>query len=187
VFSTYSPLKFDHELTSNPFRPPYYGSGTSVPWNNITTTNANPYKSCPNTGSVRYYDFTVAECNIRPDGVETKRAVCVNGQYPGPLLEANYGDTIQVKVTNKLKGEGTSMHWHGFLQTGTNHMDGVPGVTQCAIAPGASMTYTFRAELYGTAWYHTHYSGQYSGGAVGLTVIYGPTNVNANIDIVSTL
>jgi FtsP/CotA-like multicopper oxidase with cupredoxin domain len=116
----------------------------------------NP-RSCPNTGAIRSYDFTVAECSIRPDGAETKRAVCVNGQFPGPLLEANYGDTIQVKVTNKLKDEGTSMHWHGFLQTETNHMDGVPGVTQCAIAPGASMVYTFRAELYGTAWYHTHY------------------------------
>jgi FtsP/CotA-like multicopper oxidase with cupredoxin domain len=52
------------------------------------------------------------------------------------------------------------MHWHGFLQTGTNQMDGVPGVTQCPIAPNATMTYTFRAELYGTAWYHTHYSGK---------------------------
>jgi FtsP/CotA-like multicopper oxidase with cupredoxin domain len=31
--------------------------------------------------------------------------------------------------------------------------------------------------------YHTHYSAQYSGGAVGPIVIYGPTNKNADIDI----
>ena len=141
------------------------------------------HRSCPNTNAIRSYDFTVAECSIRPDGVETKRAVCVNGQFPCPLLEANYGDTIRVKVTNGLKDEGTSMHWHGFLQTGTNHMDGVPGVTQCAIAPGASMVYTFRAELYGTAWYHTHYSAQYAGGAVGPIVIYGPANKVPNVDL----
>ena len=132
--------------------PKYYGGGTQTPWGGITTTNANPYKSCPLTGATRSYDFTVAECDIRPDGVETKKAVCVNGQFPGPLIEANYGDMIKVKVTNKLHDEGTSMHWHGFLQTGANQMDGVPGVTQCAIAPGDTMTYEFRAELYGTAW-----------------------------------
>jgi len=88
-----------------------------------------------------------------------------------------------VKVTNKLRDEGTSMHWHGFLQTGTNQMDGVPGVTQCAIAPNATMTYTFRAELYGTAWYHTHYSSQYASGANGPIVIYGPKNNDDSIDL----
>jgi len=163
--------------------PKYYGGGSETPWGSVTTTNANPYKSCPQTGATRSYDFTVAGCDIRPDGVETKKAVCVNGQFPGPLIEANYGDTIQVKVTNKLHDEGTSMHWHGFLQTGTNQMDGVPGVAQCAIAPNATMIYTFRAELYGTAWYHTHYSAQYAGGAVGPMVIYGPTNKDADVDI----
>lgn len=45
------------------------------------------------------------------------------------------------------------MHWHGFLQTNSNGQDGVPGVTQCPIAPGASMTYSFKAELYGSTWY----------------------------------
>ncbi|KAM0692130.1 hypothetical protein Q7P36_008331 [Cladosporium allicinum] len=163
--------------------PQCYGGGTSTPWGSVNTTNSNPYKSCPQTGLTRYYDFTVAECDIRPDGVETRRAICINGQYPGPLLEANYGDTIQVKVTNKLRDEGTSMHWYGFLQTGTNQMDGVPGVTQCPIAPNATMTYAFRAELYGTAWYHTHYSSQYSSGASGPIVIYGPTGKNPDIDL----
>jgi hypothetical protein len=132
--------------------PKYYGGGSQTPWGGITTTNANPYKSCPLTGATRSYDFTIAKCNIRPDGVETKKAVCVNGQFPGPLIEANYGDMIRVKVTNKVHDEGTSMHWHGFLQMGMNQMDGVPGVTQCPIAPNDTMTYEFRAELYGSAW-----------------------------------
>jgi len=132
--------------------PKYYGGGSQTPWGGITTTNANPYKSCPLTGETRSYNFTIAECNIRPDGVETEKAVCVNGQFPGPLIEANYGDMITVSVTNKLQDEGTSMHWHGFLQTGANQVDGVPGITQCAIAPNDTMTYEFRAELYGSTW-----------------------------------
>jgi FtsP/CotA-like multicopper oxidase with cupredoxin domain len=35
----------------------------------------------------------------------------------------------------------------------------------------------------GSRRYHTHYSAQYSGGAVGPIVIYGPTNKNSDIDI----
>jgi FtsP/CotA-like multicopper oxidase with cupredoxin domain len=132
--------------------PKYYGGGSETPWGGVTTSNSNPYKSCPLTGATRSYDFSIAECDIRPDGVLTKKAVCVNGQYPGPLIEANYGDAIRVKVTNKLQDEGTSMHWHGFLQTGAHQMDGVPGVTQFPIAPNNSMTYEFRVELYGSTW-----------------------------------
>lgn len=47
-----------------------------------------------------------------------------NGQFPGPLIEANWGDWIEVKVTNNFATEGTSLHWHGFLMTGTPFMDG---------------------------------------------------------------
>ena len=90
--------------------PKYYGGGSQTPWGGITTANANPYKPCPLTGATMSYDFTIAEFDIRADGVETKTAVCVNGQFPGPLIEANYGDMIRVKVINKLHDERTSMH-----------------------------------------------------------------------------
>jgi len=59
-----------------------------------------------------------------------------NGQFPGPMIEANWGDWIEVAVTNDLVIEGTSIHWHGFLQTGTPYMDGTPAISQCPIAPG---------------------------------------------------
>jgi len=83
---------------------------------------------------------------------------------------------ISVTVNNELKDEGTSIHWHGFLQSATPWYDGVPGVQQCPIAPGKSFTYTFRAELYGTSWWHAHYSSQYASGLEGPIVIYGPTD-----------
>ena len=165
--------------SSLPYFDPYKGTHTGFsgfPWGSISTQNSNPYTSAPYTGVTRTYHFTVAPCNIKPDGVVAKGAVCVNGQYPGPLLSANYGDNVQVTVTNHMEIEGTSMLWHGFLQTNNNQNDGVPGVQQCAIAPGQSQTYIFRAELYGSSWYHTHYSAQYAGGAVGPIVIYGPYN-----------
>jgi FtsP/CotA-like multicopper oxidase with cupredoxin domain len=46
-------------------------------------------------------------------------------------------------------------------------MDGVPGVTQCPIAPKDNFNYTFLAMQYGSSWYHSHYSVQYADGTVG--------------------
>ncbi|KAF2159922.1 multicopper oxidase [Zasmidium cellare ATCC 36951] len=160
-------------------------SGSGTPWGGITTGNANLYTSSGKVSGTRTrtYDFTVASCDVKPDGVLTKGAVCINGQFPGPLIEANYGDTISVTVRNNLKDEGTAMHWHGFLQTGNCQNDGVPGVQQCPIAPGSSYTYTMKAELYGSSWYHTHYSAQYAGGAIGPIVVYGPWNSGYDVDI----
>ncbi len=42
-------------------------------------------------GVTRYYDLTVARATLAPDGVQ-QPVIVVNGQYPGPLLEANWGD-----------------------------------------------------------------------------------------------
>src|SRR4051812_2290175 len=60
-------------------------------------------------------------------------------------------------------------------------MDGVPGVSQCPIPPGGSFTYTFQADLYGSSWYHSHYSAQYAGGLIGPMVIHGPETVKYDI------
>lgn len=76
------------------------------------------------------------------------------GQYPGPTIEANEGDTIIVNVKNKLPKVGTSIHWHGLFQNGTAWMDGPAGVTQCPIPDGGSFTYKFKIEgQYGTYWW----------------------------------
>jgi len=77
----------------------------------------------------------------------------------------------------------TSVHWHGLLQKGTGAMDGVPGITQCPIPPGHSFTYRFRATTYGTTWYHSHFSLQYSEGLVGPLLINGPTSADWDVDL----
>jgi FtsP/CotA-like multicopper oxidase with cupredoxin domain len=51
------------------------------------------------------------------------------------------------------------------------------------IPPGASFTYTFRATSYGSTWYHSHFSLQYSNGLIGPLVIYGPSSANWDIDL----
>lgn len=73
---------------------------------------------------------------------------------------------MTVHVTNKIDN-GTSIHWHGVRQLNSVAQDGVPGVTQCPIAPGQSQTYQFRVTQYGSTWYHSHFSLQYGQGLFG--------------------
>lgn len=109
--------------------------------------------------------------------------LAVNGQYPGPPIIADWGDTIQITVNNELQNNGTSIHWHGMRQFHSNDMDGVNGLTECPLAPGDSKTYTFQATEYGTSWYHSHFSLQYGDGVVGPIIINGPAAANYDEDL----
>ena len=144
------------------------------PWGYATAEGTDPRHHIPNTGVIRRYEFSVSRGYISPDGYN-KSAILINDQFPGPLVEANWGDTIEVTVTNNIDGpkEGTSIHWHGMPMRLTPWYDGTPSVQQCPIAFGTSFTYAFRAEVYGTSWYHTHFSAQYMDGAFGPMIIYG--------------
>lgn len=130
----------------------------------------------------RKYKFVVSYRDIAPDGV-TRKGLVVNGAFPGPTIEANWGDWIEVDVENKLGDEGTTIHWHGILQKGTPWFDGVPSTSQCPITPGKTLIYRFRADQYGTSWYHSHYSAQYSGGALGAMIIHGPKHADYDEDL----
>ncbi|KAI4169291.1 MAG: hypothetical protein LQ343_005789 [Gyalolechia ehrenbergii] len=145
------------------------------PWGSRQAARTNPYENSPTTGVIRSYDFTIARGYIAPDGVN-KSVMLINGQFPGPTIEANWGDTFSINVHNQITEpeEGTALHWHGLLQRATPWFDGVPAVQQCPIAPGKSLTYTFKADLFGTSWYHSHYSAQYAGGLFGAMIVHGP-------------
>jgi len=53
-------------------------------------------------------------------------------------------DTVIVDVHNRLEGgEGISIHWHGILQHGSPHMDGVGMLTQCPIPAHSSFQYRY--------------------------------------------
>ena len=107
----------------------------------------------------------------------------VNGEMPGPAIKASWGDTVVVKVNNLLQNNGTSIHFHGVRQLNNNMNDGVPSITQCPIAPGSSMTYTWRAENYGTSWYHSHFAIQAWEGVFGPMVIDGPHSAAFDEDL----
>ena len=136
----------------------------------------------PNTGVVKSYTFHITNTTLSPDGTP-KQVLAVNGQVPGPTIECNWGDTISVTVYNDMQSNGTSLHWHGLRQLHSNSQDGTNGVTECALAPGDSKTYTFQATEYGTSWYHSHFSAQYGDGVQGPIVIHGPASANYDVDL----
>lgn len=151
-------------------------------WGNGFSINTDYEKSWPNTGRVIQYELEVKNATLSPDGTP-KQMLVVNGQYPGPLIEANWGDILELTVKNSLDCNGTSMHWHGFRQLDSNPQDGVNGITECPIAPGDSKTYRFQATQYGTTWYHSHFSAQYGDGVNGPVVIHGPAAADYDVDL----
>ncbi|MEX2628997.1 MAG: multicopper oxidase family protein [Tistlia sp.] len=76
-----------------------------------------------------------------------------DGLVPGPTLRLRQGERLAVRLDNGLPQE-TTLHWHGLRLP--NAMDGVPGVTQEAVAPGQGFDYAFAAPDAGTFWYHSH-------------------------------
>jgi FtsP/CotA-like multicopper oxidase with cupredoxin domain len=98
----------------------------------------------------------------------------LNGTSPGPVVRAEQGQLVQVRLVNESVREGATLHWHGVDVP--NAMDGVAGVTQDAVPVGGSHTYRFRAEQAGTFWYHSHQVSheQVQRGLLGALVITPP-------------
>lgn len=76
-----------------------------------------------------------------------------NGQYPGPLLRVPQGARVTVRFHNHLPQPST-VHWHGLRLD--FRFDGVPDLTQPAVAPGQSFTYQLVFPDGGIFWYHPH-------------------------------
>lgn len=100
------------------------------------------------------------------------RAWGYNGQVPGPVIEADVGDVVEVRLTNRL-AEPTNIHWHGLRVPAA--MDGTDMV-QRPVAPGETFTYRFRVPDAGTFWYHPHFDEtvQLERGMYGALIVHGP-------------
>ncbi|XP_077227095.1 laccase 1 [Tasmannia lanceolata] len=91
----------------------------------------------------------------------TKLLLTVNGKYPGPTIAVYEGDDVEIKVTNRIAPDNTTIHWHGIKQLRTGWADGPAYITQCPIQSKHSYTYRFRVtNQRGTLWWHAHLSWQ---------------------------
>ncbi|MDK8180496.1 multicopper oxidase family protein [Paenibacillus sp. UMB4589-SE434] len=97
--------------------------------------------------------LTAQPANLRATAGITLPVWTFNGSIPGPEIRVKVGETVKVTLKNELQ-QPVSIHWHGYPVP--NEMDGIPGVTQDAVVPGASFVYEFKATVPGTYWYHSH-------------------------------
>ncbi|CAN1225285.1 L-ascorbate oxidase homolog [Linum grandiflorum] len=72
------------------------------------------------------------------------QAILINGQFPGPPIDAVTNDNILVNVVNKLDVPFL-VTWNGIKQRRTSWQDGVLG-TQCPIPPNSNWTYKFQVK-----------------------------------------
>lgn len=119
-------------------------------------------------GAPRTYDLTIDHLVKHVEG-RTGHDIAVNGSVPGPLLRFREGEDVVIRVTNRLRDEDTSVHWHGFLVP--FGQDGVPGLSFPGIKPGETFTYRFHVHQSGTYWYHSHSGGQEQAGLYGPIII----------------
>ena len=108
-----------------------------------------------------------------------------DGMVPGPALRVGRGEELRVRLVNDL-ATPTTVHWHGIRLP--NAMDGVPALTQPAVAPGASFDYRFRPPDAGTFWYHAYLADQTDRGLAGALIVEDaqPADVDRDIALVLT-
>jgi CopA family copper-resistance protein len=123
----------------------------------------------PNVLADTDFELSIGEMGVNFTGTP-RTAMTINGSLPGPILRWREGDTVTLRVRNRLK-EDTSIHWHGIILP--VNMDGVPGLSFHGIEPGGMYVYSFKVKQNGTYWYHSHSGFQEQVG------VYGPLVIDA--------
>ncbi|KAL8278893.1 hypothetical protein RQP46_008764 [Phenoliferia psychrophenolica] len=101
-----------------------------------------------------YYNVSYALAN--PDGLFERQVVGVNGTWPPPPLDV------------------------GIYFNKTSQYDGAPGINQCGIPFGQSLTYEVPVDLqWGTYWWHSHVGRQYVDGLRAPVVIHPAVEAHA--------
>ncbi|WP_368495623.1 copper resistance system multicopper oxidase [Pseudomonas fulva] len=121
----------------------------------------------PNVLTGTDFDLYIGELPVNITGA-ARTAMAINGSVPGPILRWREGDTVTLRVRNRLK-QDTSIHWHGIILPA--NMDGVPGLSFHGIAPDGMYEYKFKVHQNGTYWYHSHSGFQEQSGVYGALVI----------------
>ncbi|QBF26154.1 copper resistance system multicopper oxidase [Pseudomonas tructae] len=114
-----------------------------------------------------HFELFIGQTPVNLTG-RARTALTINNSLPGPTLRWREGDTVTLRVRNRLN-EPTSLHWHGIILPA--NMDGVPGLSFAGIEAGGEYLYRFTLEQSGTYWYHSHSGLQEQAGVYGAIVI----------------
>jgi bilirubin oxidase len=131
----------------------------------------------PDTLSGTTFNLSVQTGTKQFIGTNNTPTFGYNGNFLGPTLLINKGDSITLNVTNNLS-VGTTVHWHGFHVSAMN--DGGP---HQIIGPGNTWSPSFKMRNEAaTFWYHPHGEGkteiQISKGLAGMIIVRDTTEAN---------
>ncbi|AOH35566.1 copper resistance system multicopper oxidase [Luteimonas sp. JM171] len=129
---------------------------------------ATDARSDPQVLSGTTFDLSIGATPVNITG-QVRPAITVNGSLPAPILRWRQGDTVTLKVANRLRDAMTSIHWHGIILPA--NMDGVPGLSFNGIHPGESYLYRFTLGQSGSYWYHSHSMFQEQAGLYGAIIV----------------
>ena len=104
----------------------------------------------------KHFELTAAIVDWEVAPGEIVQAWAYNGQVPGPRLDLEVGDQVEVQITNELP-IGTDIHWHGIDVP--NDQDGVAPITQELVTSGQTYTYRFTVSEPAIGMYHAHAHG----------------------------
>ncbi|RYR68898.1 hypothetical protein Ahy_A03g015397 isoform A [Arachis hypogaea] len=116
-----------------------------------------------------FYDWTVSYIGASPLGVKQK-VIGINGQFPGPILNATTNWNVVVNVKNDLD-EPLLLTWNGVQHRKNSWQDGVSG-TSCPIPAGWNWTYQFQVkDQIGSFFYFPSLNFQKAAGGYGGVII----------------
>jgi L-ascorbate oxidase len=114
---------------------------------------------------------------LSPDCFTDRDMLLINDLNPGPVVQANVGDTVRITITNHSPTTSIGIHFHGLPMKGQPFADGVPTQNQCATGPMQTVVMEFIAQNVGTHYWHGHTSLNRLDGLQGAIVIHDPTDL----------
>lgn len=113
----------------------------------------------------RFFTWKITYGDIYPLGVK-QQGILINGQFPGPHIDAVTNDNLIISVYNYLR-EPFLISWNGIQQRRNSWQDGMYG-TNCPIPPGKNFTYALQVkDQIGTYFYFPSLGFHKAAGAFG--------------------
>ncbi len=133
-----------------------------------TVENARRAANAP----VRQVRLRAAPANVDLGGVQVSTWAYAD-RLPGSEIRLRRGEVLRADLTNALPAP-TTVHWHGIALR--NDMDGMPDLTQSAIAPGGTFRYEFTVPDAGTYFFHPHVGVQLDRGLYAPLIVEDPAD-----------
>ncbi|WP_280263016.1 multicopper oxidase family protein [Nocardia wallacei] len=121
---------------------------------------------------VRQVSLRPAPATVDLGGVQVQTWT-YDGKLPGQEIRIKPGQVLRADLTNGLPAP-TTIHWHGLALR--NDMDGMPDLTQAAVAPGGTFGYEFAVPDAGTYFFHPHVGVQLDRGLYAPLIVEDPAD-----------